>query len=73
MAKRGERWIGRTAGGLNSKLDAVCDGNGRPVRLALTEGQRSDYDGARVRLADLAMAKQLLADTGYDADWFRDA
>ena len=44
----GERWIGRTAGGLHSYLHAVCDGNGRPIRIALTEGQRSDDDGARL-------------------------
>ena len=58
---------------MNSKRHAVCDGTGRPISIALTEGQRSDYDGARLRLADLAVAKQLLADKGYDADWFRDA
>ena len=50
----------------------MCDGNGRPVRIALTERQRSDDDGARVLLADLLVAKQLLADTGYDTDWFGD-
>ena len=50
----------------------MCDGNGRPVRIALTEGQRSDDDGARVLLADHPVAKQLLADTAYDADWFGD-
>ena len=37
------------AGGLHSKRHAVCDGNGRPLRIALTEGQRSDDDGARLR------------------------
>ena len=30
--------IGRTKGGLNSKLHAVCDVHGRPVRLPLTAG-----------------------------------
>lgn len=32
------RHIGRTKGGLNSKLHAVCDDQGRPVRLHLTVG-----------------------------------
>ena len=41
------RDIGRTKGGLNSKLHAVCDGHGRPVLLHLTAGQVSDYTGAR--------------------------
>ena len=64
----GERCIGRIAGGLHSRLHAVCDGNVRRVRIALTEGQCSDDDGARVLLADHPVAKQLLADTAYDAD-----
>ena len=31
------RCLGRTKGGLNSKLHAVCDGRGRPLVLLLTE------------------------------------
>ena len=61
--KRG-RCIGRTAGGWHSRLHAVCDGNGRTVRIALTEGQRSDDESARVLVADHPVAKQLLADKG---------
>ena len=53
-------------------LHAVCDCNERPVRIALTEGQRSDDNGARVLVAYHPVAKQLLADTAYDADWFGD-
>ena len=33
------RLIGRTKGGLTSKLHVVCDGKGRPIRLHLSEGQ----------------------------------
>jgi transposase len=41
LLKKGDspRLIGRTKGGLNSKLYAVCDGAGRPVIYLLTEGQ----------------------------------
>ena len=39
------RLIGRTKGGLNSKLHIVCDGHRRPVLLLLTEGLVSDYKG----------------------------
>jgi hypothetical protein len=48
LLKRGLflRCIGRTKGGLNSKLHAVCNDQGRPLILALTEGQTSDYKGA---------------------------
>src|SRR5580700_6088630 len=67
------RRIGRIKGGLNSKLHAVCDGNGRPLVMLLSEGQMSDYKGAALMLSAMPKAKQLLADKGYDADWFRAA
>ena len=68
------RRIERTKGGLNSKLHAVCDGQGRPVVLMLSEeGQMSDYKGAALILSALPAAKELLGDRGYDADWFRKA
>jgi transposase len=74
-AKRGDvpRLTGRTKGGLNSKLHAVCDGKGRPVRLLLTEGQPSDHKGAATLLADLPSATEMLGDKGYDSDAYRAA
>ena len=42
------------------------------MRLHLTAGQISDYEGARALLPDLPVANFLLADKGYDATWFRD-
>ena len=65
------RCIGRTKGGLNSKLHAVCDETGRPVCLLLSEWQMSDDTGARRLLPFLPNATYLIADRGYDADWFR--
>ncbi|MCF8709696.1 IS5 family transposase [Rhizorhapis sp. SPR117] len=67
------RRIGRTKGGLNSKLHAVCDGKGRPLIMLLSEGQMSDYKGAALMIDALPRAKVLLGDRGYDADWFRTA
>jgi transposase len=67
------RRIGRTKGGLNSKLHAVCDGEGRPLVMLLSEGQMSDYKGAALMLDALPPAKTLLGDRGYDAGWFRNA
>ena len=58
---------------MNSKLHAVCDGDGKPVAMALSEGQMSDYKGAALLLDQLPPAKELLADRGYDAGGFRDA
>ena len=57
---------------MNSKLHAVTDALGRPIRLFLSAGNVSDYVGARALLASLPDAKCMLADRGYDADWFRD-
>jgi transposase len=58
---------------LNSKLHAVCDGDGKPLILLLTDGQVSDYRGAATVLSKLPAAEALLADKGYDSDWFREA
>ncbi len=58
---------------MNSKLHAVCDGQGRPLIMLLTEGQTSDYKGAALMLDALPKAKAILGDRGYDADWVRDA
>jgi transposase len=39
--------------------------------MFLSAGHRSDYVGARAMLSSLPKAKTLLADRGYDANWFR--
>ena len=41
--------------------------------LLLTEGQVSDYKGAATMLPAMPDAPVLIADRGYDADWFRQA
>jgi len=41
--------------------------------LALTAGQVSDYKGAALLLPHLKGTGALLADRGYDANWFRAA
>ncbi len=41
--------------------------------LLLTEGQASDYKGAALLTDGLPAARSLIADRGYDANWFRDA
>src|SRR3546814_8992191 len=44
------RLIGRTKGGMNTKLHAVTDANGRPISFFMTAGQVSDYTGAAALL-----------------------
>jgi len=75
MAQKDDRGrlIGRTKGGMNTKLHAICDSKGRPIDLFVSAGQVSDYVGARALLSTLPNVKWLLGDRGYDADWFREA
>ena len=54
-------------------MHAVCDGQGKPLILLLTEGQVSDYRGAATVLPALPDADILIADRGYDSDGFREA
>src|SRR2546429_2146408 len=63
--------MGRSRGGLTSKIHAVVDTNGLPVRLALTAGEAHDNRLAGKLLSRLKSGTMLLADRGYDADWIR--
>jgi len=36
--------MGRSRGGLTSKIHALVDGNGLPVRLALSPGEAQTFD-----------------------------
>ena len=58
---------------MNTKLHAVADAKGRPIGFCMSAGQVSDYTGAAALLGSLPKAGWLLADRGYDADWFREA
>ena len=63
--------MGRSRGGLTSKIHALVDTNGLPVRLALTAGEAHDNRLADRLLSRLKSGTMLLADRGYDADWIR--
>jgi transposase len=63
--------MGRSRGGLTSKIHAVVDTNGLPVRVALTAGEAHDNRLAGRLLSRLKSGTMLLADRGYDADWIR--
>ena len=67
------RLIGRMKGGMNTKLHAVTNADGGPIRFFVTEGQVDDCTGAAALVGSLPKAERLLADRGYDADRFRDA
>ena len=51
----------------------MTDRIGRPIRLFITAGQVKDDIGARALCGSLPTVDWLIADRGYDADWFREA
>jgi transposase len=56
--------MGRSRGGLTSKIHAVVDRNGLPVWLALTAGEAHDNRLAFKLLSRLKSGTMLLADRG---------
>jgi transposase len=71
ITRNRQQSMGRSRGGLTSKIHALVDTNGLPVRLALTAGEAHDNRLAGKLLSRLKSGAMLLADRGYDADWIR--
>jgi transposase len=71
IAGNSEQHMGRSRGGLTTKIHAVVDTNGLPVRLGLTPGETHDNRLCSALLNELRPRTMLLADRGYDADWIR--
>ena len=63
--------MGRSRGGLTTKIHALVDANGLPVALKLTEGQAHDGRSAADMLGNIGAGQILLADRGYDSDGLR--
>ncbi|MFF8180983.1 IS5 family transposase, partial [Streptomyces griseus] len=77
-----ERGLGRSRGGLTSKVHLACDGAGRPLGFLLTGGNRNDCTQAeavigRIRVAGPGPGRprtrpdRIVADKGYSARAFR--
>ena len=64
--------MGRSRGGLTTKIHAVVDKQGRPIKLKLTAGQDADITSAPEMIADLPEGALLLADKGYDSNALRE-
>ena len=64
--------MGKSRGGLSTKIHAAVDGVGNPVRLLLTAGQVSEHTQAEALIAGFS-AGFVLADKGYDSDAFVEA
>jgi transposase len=63
--------MGRSRGGLTTKIHALVDACGLPIALKLTEGQAHDGRSAEDMLAALPRKCVVLADRGYDSDALR--
>jgi transposase len=63
--------MGRSRGGLTTKIHALVDANGLPIRLKLTEGQAHDGRSAADMLDGIGAGQILLADRAYDSDGLR--
>lgn len=64
--------IGRTKGGRNTKLHAVCDEKGRPCVLLLTPGNVHDCKVAQLCIGAMPPSAELVADKGYDSQALRE-
>lgn len=63
--------MGRSRGGLTTKIHALVDACGLPIALKLTEGQAHDGRAAADMLGSLGAGNILLADAAYDSDALR--
>ena len=65
------RGMGRSRGGLTSKIHALLDAEGRPVALKITDGQARDGRSAADMLGGLGAGQILLGMWAYDSDALR--
>jgi transposase len=63
--------MGRSRGGLTTKIHALVDALGLPIMLKLSEGQAHDGRSADDMLDSLGNGDVLLADRAYDSDALR--
>ena len=65
--------MGRSRGGLTTKIHPLVDANGLPIRLKLTEGQAHDGRSAADMVEGIGAGQILLADRAYDSDRLRES
>src|ERR1700710_2851473 len=64
--------MGRSRGGLTTKIHALVDADGMPIAIKLTEGQAHDGRSAEGMLDGLQPGQVLLADRAYDSNALRE-
>ena len=65
--------MGRSRGGLTTKINALVDMNGLPILLKITPGQSNDGRSAADMFDSLEAGDVLLADRAYNSDALRNA
>ena len=64
--------IGRSRGGLSTKIHMACDALGYPLAFILTSGERGDAPQANALLRKtMIVGSSYLMDCGYDSDTIR--
>jgi len=63
--------MGRSRGGLTTKIHALVDAEGLPIALKLTEGQAHDGRSAVDMLGSIQAGQVLLGDRAYDSEGLR--
>ena len=63
--------MGRSRGGLTTKLHALVDANGLPIAFKLTPGHAHDGRSTQDMLTSVGTGDILLADRAYDSDALR--
>jgi transposase len=63
--------MGRSRGGLTTKIHALVDACGLPIRLKITEGQAHDGCSAQDMIDTVERGDVLLADRAYDSNALR--
>jgi transposase len=64
--------MGRSRGGLTTKIHVLVDANGLPITLKLTPGQAHDGKSAEDMLETIGKGQTLIADAAYDSDRLRE-
>ena len=65
------RCLGRSRGGLGTKIHASNNQDGLPLKLELTPNQANDAPPCGTLLTGLQPGQWVLADKAYDVDWIR--
>jgi transposase len=68
-----DRCLGRIRGGLTTKIHALTDGEGLPVKFVITPGNTHDIQAAAELLTDIRKGQMVLGDKAYDANWLKDS